>query len=58
MAKKLPKKSSYLSMPKVKRQELSVANNERRKAREEDDPDLADRRREKQKAYVAKKRLK
>jgi len=45
MAKKLPTKSSYKSMPKVKRKELADANNERRKAREDDNPDLADRRR-------------
>ena len=47
MAKKLPTKSSYFSMPKVKRQELNGSTNERRKAREEDDPDLADIRRAK-----------
>ena len=57
MAKKLPTKSSYKSMPKVKRQQLNSLTNERRKAREEDNPDLADIRRAKQAAYDAKKRL-
>ena len=57
MAKKLPTKSSYQSMPKVKRQELNCSTTERRKAREEDNPDLADIRKAKQRAYDAKKRL-
>ena len=57
MAKKLPTKSSYQSMPKVKRQQLNSSTNERRKAREEDNPDLADIRRAKQATYDAKKRL-
>ena len=57
MAKKLPTKSSYQSMPKVKRQQLNSSTNERRKAREEDKPDLAEKRLAKQRAYDAKKRL-
>ena len=57
MAKKLPTKSSYQSMPKVKRQQLNSSTNARRKAREEDNPDLADIRKAKQAAYDAKKRL-
>ena len=57
MAKKLPTKSSYQSMPKVKRQQLNSSTNERRKAREEDNPDLAEKRLAKQRAYDGKKRL-
>ena len=57
MAKKLPTKSSYQSMPKVKRKELADANNERRKAREEDKPKKKEKRLAKQRAYDTNKRL-